>query len=253
MHTAQTKLTGGLGFAGGWLVAPVFGLISAARHARTFHPRGPVFHARVEPHVQAPRELHALGEHLCGAALVRFSGALWKRELRIPDVLGCALRLRQSDDESASAARDDQDLLFATIRRPWTMPLSPLTTDVRDYLANDYFAVSPFRSRDVTQPFYLRLRPVAWEHDGRGGRGERLERAVRARAVMMDLELSQEPFGPWSPLAQVELQRAAKVDGEALRFDPFHAGRGVEAFGFVHALRVGVYKVSQFARPRATH
>lgn len=251
MHTAQSKLTGGLGFASGWLVAPVFGLISAARHARTFHPCGPVFHAHVEPHPQAPRELHALGEHVRGAALVRFSGALWKRELHIPDVLGCALRLRQTEGESASAARDDQDLLFATIRRPWTMPLSPLTTDVSDYLENDYFAVSPFRSRDVTQPFYLRMHPVAWERDGSGARGERLQRAVEARAVMMSLELGEKPFGPWQPLAQVELQRAAEVDGEALRFDPFHAGRGIQPFGFVHALRVGVYKASQFARPRA--
>lgn len=249
MHTAQTKLTGGMGLATGWLVAPVFGWISLARHARTFHPRGPVFHARVEPHAGAPTELRRLAEQLRGKALVRFSGALWKHELRIPDVLGCALRLRHSDDENAAAAGDDQDLLFATIRRPWTMPLAPLTTDVRDYLTNDYFAVSPFRSRDVTQPFYLRLHPVAWERDGSGSRSARLEQAVRAGAVMLSLELGDHPFGGWRPLAHVRLERAADVDGEALRFRPFRAGRGIEPFGFVHSLRVGVYRLSQLTRP----
>jgi hypothetical protein len=251
MHTAQAKLTGGLGLASGWLIAPVFGLISYARQARTFHPRGPVLHASVEPHADAPPDARALAERLRGSALVRFSGALWKRERRLPDVLGCALRLRHGDGESAAALGDDQDLLFATIRRPWSMPLSPLTTHVHDYLANDYFAVSPFRSPDVTQPFYLRLHPVAWESDGRGTRSARLDRAVRAGAAMLNIELSARPFDGWRPLARVRLERTADVDDEALRFDPFRAGRRIQPFGFIHALRVGVYKLSQLGRARA--
>jgi len=33
---------------------------------------------------------------------------------------------------------------------------------VHDFLANDYFAVSPFESPELTQLFYLRLHPFHW-------------------------------------------------------------------------------------------
>ncbi|MEO8183439.1 MAG: hypothetical protein ABI895_31785 [Deltaproteobacteria bacterium] len=39
------------------------------------------------------------------------------------------------------------------------------------------------------------------------------------------------------------------LDQEALRFDPFRAGRGVTPVGFVHALRRATYLASQRARP----
>jgi hypothetical protein len=56
------------------------------------------------------------------------------------DVLGVrdSLWSRKTGDKGRSGPH------FATIRRPWTMPLAPLATVTTDYLANDYFAVSPF-------------------------------------------------------------------------------------------------------------
>lgn len=251
MKTAGKRMSYRLGVLTGWLIAPLFGLTSGVRRARTFHPRGPVFLAHVVRHPDVPPELHALADRLMGDALVRFSGALWKREPRwLPDVLGCALRFRRTRRETASACPDDQDLLFATIRRPWTMPFSPWTTDVHNYLANDYFAVSPFECHEVTQPIYLRLHPSAWPRVYAETRGAKLAQAVRAGAVALDLECSTRPFGPWQPFAQVRLEREAEVDGEALRFQPYRTGRGVRPYGFIHALRVGVYTLSQQSRPR---
>lgn len=250
MKPARTTLGHRLGIACGWLVAPLFGLTSGLRRARTFHPRGPVFHAHAYRHAAAPMALQELANCFTGDVLVRFSGALWKKEPSwFPDVLGCALRLRRARRESALAAPDDQDLLFATIRRPWTMPLSPWTTDSHNYLTNDYFAVSPFQSRKVTQPFYLRLHPAGVQHVHADTRGARLARAVRAGAVLLDIEHSTRPFGPWQPLSQVRLERAAELDGEALRFQPFRDGRGIQPYGFIHALRRGVYSLSQRSRP----
>ena len=237
-----------LGVAAGWVMSPLFALVSFARRARTFHPRGPTFHATVAVDRSAPAELQRVAARLQGSALVRFSGALWKHAQSIPDVLGCAIRFRRGDTDDADADADDQDLLFATIRRPWTMPFSPLTTKVRDYLANDYFAVSPFDA-GVGRQIYLRLRPDHPCESVEGSRGTRLVRQVELGRADLHLEASDAPFGPWTSFASVSLERPANIDGEALRFRPFRAGRGVRPRGFIHALRVGVYSMSQTARP----
>lgn len=249
MKPARTTFGHRLGIVCGWIAAPLFGVTSGVRRARTFHPRGPVFHARAHRHTAAPPALQALADDLTGDVLVRFSGALWKKEPSwLPDVLGCALRLRHARRDALACA-DDQDLLFATIRRPWTMPLSPWTTDAHDYLANDYFAVSPFQSKQVTQRFYLRLHPSSAQHVHAETRGARIAQAVRAGVVTLDIEHSTRPFGPWQPLSHLKLEREAEVDGEALRFQPFRTGRGIHPYGFIHALRYGVYSVSQRSRP----
>lgn len=238
------------GLALGWVIGPVFALTSWLRRSRTFHPRGAVYHAWAAQHPAVAQELSPLAERLTGAALVRFSGALWKRAESLPDVLGCAIRLRAGDSgdgEDAEPSEGDQDLLFATIRRPWTMPFAPFSTAVHDYLANDYFAVSPFDA-GLPRSIYLRLHPVEKARE-RGSRGDRLARAVARHAAVLDLEASHGPFGPWSPLITLVLQRPARMDSERLRFRPFRSGRGLTPRGFVHSLRVGVYALSQGARP----
>ena len=232
----------------GWAIGPVFAFVSWLRRSRTFHPRGTVFHAWAAQHPAVTPQLSALAERLTGRALVRFSGALWKRAEGIPDVLGCAVRLRQDDSDAVEPEAGDQDLLFATIRRPWTMPFAPFSTAVHDYLANDYFAVSPFDT-GFSEIVYLRLHPATTTRERSGTRSERLARTVGRHDAVLDLEASSAPFGPWSPLLTLVLQRPALVDGEALRFRPFRNGRGLTPRGFVHSLRVGVYALSQRARP----
>ncbi len=238
------------GTAVGWALAPLFGLTSLLRHARTFHPRGPVYHAMIARHPAATPDRQLLAERLEGPALVRWSGALWKRSHGLPDVLGCAIRFRRSHDDTATPSTDDQDLLFATILRPWTMPSAPFTTNVRDYLVNTFYAVSPFDVGERRR-VYFRMRPVMPGHGGTatGTRDERLKVATERGEAMLDIGLSTGPFGPWAPLLQLRLLREANVDGEALRFDPFRDGRGVRPRGFIHALRRGVYSMSQRARP----
>jgi hypothetical protein len=239
---------GSSGAVAGWMIAPLFALVSFVRQARTFHPRGPTYHASVVEHPAAPAELQPLARRLTGRALVRFSGALWKSSQTLPDVLGCAVRFRRNQDETPVPDNDDQDLLLATIRRPYTMFLSPLTTRISDYFANDYFAVSPF-DVGLPWPVYFRLRPDHASNEA-GVRSERLLRQVSRADAGLSLEVSDHPFGPWQPLLRITLERLAPIDGEALRFHPFRAGRGLRPRGFIHALRLGVYTLSQRARPR---
>jgi hypothetical protein len=239
-----------LGTISGWVVAPLFAVVSFARRARTFHPSGSTLHATVYRHARAPVDLHELADRLVGHALVRFSGALWKYAERFPDVLGCAIRFRHDPRDDAAPQRGDQDLLLATIRRPWTMAGAPLTTQLKDYLNNDYFGVSPF---DIggERRVYFRMHPRGPAEHGRGTRNERLATEVDQRATL-SLECSPKPYGPWQPIVEVLLERPAALDGDALHFSPFRTGRGVQPRGFVHAMRRRVYEASQAARSAAT-
>jgi hypothetical protein len=235
----------------GWILGPVFGVMGLVRGARPLHPSGSTFRATVSVHSQTPLDLRALGGRLAGPALVRFSGAIWKANETWPDVLGCAIRLQTDEHDGAEASAEDQDVLFATIQRPWTMPLAPFTTDVRDYLGNDYLGVSPF-DVGLDREVYLRLHP---DHPCQAAEGTRTERLARevgdvARRASLTLGVSEGPYGPWVPVASVAILRPAHVDGEALRFHPFRQGRGVRPRGFIQGLRRGVYAFSQATRPR---
>jgi hypothetical protein len=234
-----------MGTALGWAAAPVFALVSRLRHARTFHPRGDVFHAVVT----ALPGGGALGAALAGPALVRLSGALWKSRWEHLDVLGFALRLRRRDDASAEPDPDDQDLLFATILRPWTMALAPLTTDASDYLRNTYYAVSPFDVPGFGRAF-LRLRPEARSGSSGRTRSERLDATVAQQGALLTLAVRRRWRWGWVPVARIELRERADVNQEALAFSPFRDGRGIVPRGLVHALRRRVYPSSQRARPR---
>ncbi|MBX3261737.1 MAG: hypothetical protein KF782_18785, partial [Labilithrix sp.] len=278
MHDGRVDAIERAGELLGAAAAPAFALTSALRRARTFHPRGDCADADVAVADGVPREHRALAERLAGNAFVRFSDALTKKKARWPDVLGCALRFGGEVDDPA--ADGDQDLLLATIKRPWTMPLAPLTTKVHDYLANDYFAVSPFsvatpRPGGGARPWlvYFRLRPGSKEPGGvitvepstgpisalrastprsRRSRAEqrrrRFERAIANGSAVFTLGIASGPWGPFAPLVRVQLVSVRLTDPPGLRFDPFRAGRGIAPRGFVHALRRGAYGASQRAR-----
>lgn len=236
----MTTPTEQLGRVAGWIAAPVFAAVAALRHARVFHPTGELFEASVELG-SPPDDFAPLAVALRGPALVRFSGALWRTDdPRRPDVLGCALRL-------PDGRRGNQDLLFATIRRPWTMGLAPLTTHVEDYLSNDYFGVSPFSLEDVPRRFYLRLRPLRQGGYGED-RTERLLRALDEGPVVLAIDASYRPRSEWREVARLRVVRWAPHDDPRLRFDPFSTGRGIVPRGVIHALRHGAYAASQATR-----
>ncbi|HUQ03375.1 MAG TPA: hypothetical protein VM261_12820 [Kofleriaceae bacterium] len=197
--------------------APWLEKISAARHARTFHPDGTVLTGGV---VAAPdSQFPALSARLEGPVLARFSAALWKGAPRWFDVLGIALRFG-----------DDQDLLFATIRSPFTMPFAPLATDTREPAANHFWAVSPF------------------EVEGEGRLKFRLRASARAGNAW-HLEARRIYHWGYHPLAHITLARVAEeVDQAALRFDPYRAGRGITPSGLVHSIRPAAYAGSQRGR-----
>lgn len=223
----------------GRVIAPVFGATTRARHARTFHPRGDLAFGEVDVAPDVAPHDHALAIALSGNVLVRFSSALF-RGVRWPDVLGCALRFERP-------GAGVQDLLFATIKRPWTMPFAPFTTRVADYFANDYFAVSPFSAPGLPW-IWLRLHPDEGPPSPRElSRRELLQKEIDEQRTLV-LQASASPWGPWVPFLRLTLRELLADDPPGFEFDPFLDDRGLVPRGFVHALRRGAYQGSRAGR-----
>jgi hypothetical protein len=238
-----------LGLVGGALLAPVFGVGSWLRRARFFHPEGVCHRAEVRP-TAAVAGYESLAGRLAGPALVRFSAAWWRGGREWPDVLGCAIRFGVDQDSPLQPAADAQDLLFATIPRPWLTPLAPLWTQQHDFLGNTYWAVAPFEVQGVGLVRW-RLLPRPAHPDGQD-RGSRLASAVTRDEARLDLQARLDSgSSDYCSVAEVRLLERVELDQEALRFSPFRTGRGIEPRGFVHALRAASYRLSQAARPRS--
>jgi hypothetical protein len=238
----------------GLALSPFTGLISAARQSRMFHPSGITCAAVARP-AETSGAAHDVASRLAGPVLVRWSSAWWKAGEWI-DVLGCALRFTQAP-LSAEPKPDDQDLLLATIQRPWTMPFAPFTTSEHDFFANTYYGVSPFEVPPLGR-IEWRLSPEGAPSLYRGSREERIAYRIGQGSARLYLEwapyagpLSRPVAARFEPLLRIELTGFEAIDQRRLRFDPFRNGRGLQPVGFVHNLRRAAYWTSQRARPES--
>lgn len=184
-----------------------------------------------------------LGPHV----LARFSTALWRGDAEHLDVLGIALRFHAAPAPTELPVAGDQDLLFATIRSPLTMMLSPLFTNAHDFLANRYWAVAPFELDGIEHRVELRLVPED-PPAGHGSRTERLLAAVRAKSAVFSLQARRSLHWRQHTIATITLDEPLALDQSALRFDPFAVGAGIRPVGLVHAIRHAAYGASQRAR-----
>jgi hypothetical protein len=240
------------GWVMGLMLSPVVGLVSAARRSRMFHPTGLVCRARAEPVANLGPGAAAVAARLAGPALLRWSSAWWKSGEHI-DVLGCAIRFT-GDPLGAEPQPGDQDLLLATIQRPWSLPFAPLSTRVHDFLANAYYGVSPFEVPPLGRGEWRLVAENAAETGG--SRRQRLEQNITTGRAVLLLEWAPYP-GPLArpaaerfvALLRIQLTGWLELDQRALRFDPFRSGRGLRPVGLVHQMRRAAYRASQALRP----
>lgn len=237
-----------VGLAGGALMAPLVAAGSFLRRSRLFHPDGVVYRAEVvaDATSEAGQKVAA---RLAGPALVRLSSALWKgRKARWPDVLGAAVRFTSGTAVSPEAADGDQDLLAATARSGLLLGLAGLTTNVRSFLGDDYYAISVFRAAELGR---VKLRLVTPHLTDRSlTRLESLDKAVAEGTAFLDLEARRTRLGArYQRIARIKLLERVTIDQEALRFSPFRAGRGIRPKGLFKTLRRLPYAVSQMVRP----
>jgi hypothetical protein len=242
----------------GWVLgaalSPVTGLLSALRRSRMFHPTGLLCSALAEPLPQLGPAASAVAARLAGPALLRWSSAWWKSGEWI-DVLGCAIRFT-SGSFGVEPKTGDQDLLFATIQRPWSLPFAPFTTHDHDFLDNVYFGVSPFEVPPLGR-IEWRLVPAGGAESRGNTRQERLAHAIAGGSGRLLLEHATYPgvlkkpvAERFEPLLSIQLTGFVELEQSRLRFDPFRSGRGITPVGLVHHMRRAAYWSSQALRPR---
>lgn len=199
-------------------------IISFIRNSRMFHPSGLITSVSV---INLDKDFLNFPED----AIARFSNAMWKdREWR--DVLGIALRFH-----------DKQDLLFASFERPWQTPLGPFLTKYHDFFENNFYAVSPFTYKEKI--IYFKLAPYRFEKI-QGDRTKRLQKNIKAHSVFR--LYYRERHKDWKELADIKLDSEINLDQKKLKFNPFLVGLNIHPKGFIHHLRIGVYRLSQLGR-----
>jgi len=232
----------GRGLGGLW--APVAAEGSLVRGARLFHPYG----VTLDAEVRALPDGGALGATLEGPAIARFSGALFRdgKGHAWPDILGLALRFHPG--RGAEPGPEAQDLLLATFRSVWMLPLAMLLTHPGSYLANAYDSVLPSRVPGLAGAVTFRVVPEVAGGEGQSRR-ERLENAVAEGRAVLRLEMRPASGSrPGVPIATIALLSPSDVDQQALRFDPFRTGAGIVPTGFFQAMRAAIYPAAQLGR-----
>jgi hypothetical protein len=234
----------------GGLISPAMWEGSLIRAARIFHPEGVVYRAEVTP-LATDGDVRDLAQRLKGPALVRLSGGVWRgrQRDRMPDVLGVAVRFQSSEEITPLANADDQDLLFLSFPYLWQLPIGPLLTNSRDFLANTYYAQLPFEVSGLGRVKF-RLVPLRAARM-QGNRRERLARAAAAGLAVMRIEVRRTGAKSWTPVADLVLREQVDVDQEALHYNPFRTGRGIVPSGVLQWARLPAYMASYLGRTMA--
>lgn len=203
--------------------AVLFGALSALRRRRIFHPVGAAFDATLVVH-GGSRGAALLDEPARRSCIVRLSRGIGLRE-PLPDILGLAVRVPDAYGPGAH-----QDLLMTTAG---TVPVLRSVLGLSRFPERGHYSsVLPYRIGD--DHGYVGARAL-----GAGPSGRRFA-----------LEVAP-PLGDWAEVGVVELGRRWQDEGaDALRFNPFFAGGGIEPVGVLQTLRRRAYAGSQAARPQ---
>lgn len=218
------------------LVATGFNLASRVRGSKAFHPRGVVHEAtlRITGSPEAPAGAPLLrepGEH---RAVVRLSlGAGLPRPL--PDVRGLAIRIPDAHGEGRH-----QDFLLVTSGDGALA--QHLLLPARSYSGLPYSCLIPYRIDGEPYIVGAYARPsVAWRA---GGDHEQLMALAHGDEPAFDLGIARLGHR-LRPVGSLRLGPRLPDDRNALRFNPFNTGGGLEPATFLSSWRRAAYPASQ--------
>jgi hypothetical protein len=217
----------------------VLAALAAVRRGKAFHPDGVVYDARLSiagapAAPQAAELLSRGGEH---RAIARFSRAVGLPR-PIPDLLGLSLRV-----PNAYGSGWHQDFLLVTSA---DYPLlHHIFLPARDVQQRPYTSSLPYRAENdlflvgaVAQPSSPRA----------GGRDEfeRLEAAASTGRLAFDIVVAR-ITGRFRPVGSLHIGRRLPHEVDALRFNPWNTGGGMEPAGWLNGARDRAYRLSQGA------
>lgn len=222
----------------GTVTAAGFGAASRLRGSKAFHPEGVVHEATVEltgsPSV--PPGVEILATPARHDALIRFSrGAGLPSPL--PDVMGMAIRLPDVHGRGRH-----QDLLLVTSGNGPVV--QHLLLPAPGFMSLPYSSLLPYRAGDgglflVGATVRKRLRPAPGSDEY-----DVLARSAATGRPAFDLAVAS-LGGRLRPVGTITLGSRREPDANAIRFNPFNTGGGLNPTGFLQRLRDAAYPGSQ--------
>lgn len=229
--------------AAGFGVGGALAGLAALRRGKAVHPHGAVYQARlVVPHHDGPLgRTELFGTAVSRPALVRFSRSLGLPR-PLPDLLGMSVRVLD-----AYGTGLHQDFLMVTsVDAPVVHHLFVPAADVQQ---RPYSSSLPYRAGDRTVLVGAVPRADSPRFEN-GNELERLAAAAATGALVFDLAVA-EPWGRFRPVAELRVGDPLPPEADALRFNPWNSGGGLELTGLLNRLRDIAYPLSQRAWGRA--
>jgi len=238
--TAEGKQQFGLlGEVAGLSLGTVLGAWAGLRRGKAVHPDGVVFDARlvISGDSAAPSAARLLADASEHRAIVRFSRSLGVPR-PVPDLLGMSIRVLD-----AYGNGQHQDLLIVTsadypILHHFFLPAS-------DVQQRPYSSSLPYQAGNDT--FLVGAMPDSRSPRPEGGNEfDRLDAAASTGRLVFRLCVA--PIrGPFRPVGELHIGGRLSPDLDALRFNPWNTGGGMQPVGWLNEARDRAYKLSQLA------
>lgn len=227
---------------GGRAIGTLLAAIAGARGGKAVHPRGVVHRARlvIDGAPDAPQGSELLSIHAERRALARFSRSVGLPP-PLPDLLGISLRVLD-----AYGPNQHQDLLVvSSVDLP---VLHHVFVPAADLQQRPFSSSLPFRADGET--FLLGIVPDPSSPRPAGtDEFDRLARAAHTGRLKFGLAVA--PIGGrFRRVGSLHVEERLPQSLDALRFNPFNSGGGLEPVGFLNRLRDYAYPLSQAAWAR---
>jgi hypothetical protein len=230
---------GVIGEAAGLSIGAGLAALAAVRRGKAFHPDGVVYDARlsIAGDAAAPQAAALLshpGEH---HAIARFSRAVGLPR-PIPDLLGLSLRV----PDAYGSGRHQDFLLVTSADYPL---LHHIFLPARDVQQRPYSSSLPYRAEGDLFLVGAVAQPGSPRADGRD-EFERLEAAAATGRLAFDIAVAR-IAGRFRAVGGLHIGRRLGHELDALRFNPWNTGGGMEPAGWLNGARDRAYKLSQAA------
>lgn len=220
-------------------VGAALAVVAGARRGKAVHPHGAVHAGRlvIAGTPDAPRGAEVLsrpGEH---AAIVRFSRSVGLPR-PLPDLLGMSIRLpdvygpgRHQDFMLVTSA--DMPVLHHVFLPAGDVQQRPYTSSLPYRAGGERFLIGALPEPGAPRP---------------GGETELERLAAAARTGRLRFRLAVAPLmGRFAPVGELWIGERLPPEMDALRFNPFNTGGGLEPAGALNGARDHAYRLSQAA------
>jgi hypothetical protein len=223
------------GYAIGGLLAGVAGL----RGGKAVHPAGVVHRARlvIDGAGVAPRGSELLDEPATRDALVRFSRSVGLPR-PLPDLLGVSLRVL----DAYGAHRHQDVLMVSSVDLP---VLHHVFVPAGDVQQRPYSSSLPYRVGGESVLLGVTPDPRSPRPPG-DDEFDRLDRAAATGRLRFGFAVAR-IGGRFERVGEIQVGERLPATLDALRFNPFNCGGGLEPAGWLNRLRDYAYPLSQAA------